>query len=330
VLSAGPPCPLLRNGQTLPNNGPALLNDEHKLFSNGQTLYNDGPRQALALRHLANPATFSALHHGIYPPKAMAFATRMTQALRHNWRHYLVEAGGIMAFLTFSGLASVLCHHPDSALTQVLGAREWVQRMGVGLVVGGLIAAMAYSPWGKRSGAHFNPAVTLGFWQLRHIGTADALWYALAQFAGALVAGVGMYWALAPWFGHPSIHHNTTQPLDGPHGWPLALAAEMLISSIMMLGLLRSMHSARGKKWTGALAGLLLAVFVVVEAPLSGMSLNPARSLGTAVAAGEAPHLWLYFVGPLGAMWATAEAYRRHRQRHPPTELPPRFPDARA
>ncbi|MBF9141456.1 MIP/aquaporin family protein [Hymenobacter properus] len=260
----------------------------------------------------------------------MAFATRMTQALRQNWRHYLVEAGGIIAFLTFSSLAAVVFHHPDSAVARALGPREWVQRIGMGLVVGGLIAAMAYSPWGKRSGAHFNPAVTLGFWHLGHIAAADALWYALAQFAGALGAGAVLHWALAPWFGHPSIHHNTTRPLEGPHGWAVALGAEVVISSMLMLGLLWTMHSARGKKWTGALAGLLLAVFVVVEAPLSGMSLNPARTLGSAVAAGEAPHLWLYFVGPLGAMWATAEAYRRHRLRRLPTEYPPQFPDAAA
>jgi aquaporin Z len=260
----------------------------------------------------------------------MAFATRMTQALRQNWRHYLVEAGGIVAFLTFSSVAAVLCHHPASALTRWLGPREWVQRVGIGLVLGALIVAMSYSPWGKRSGAHFNPAVTLGFWQLGRIGTADALWYALAQFAGGLVAGVGLHRALAPWFGHPRIHHNTTQPLAGAHGWAVALGAEIVISSLLMLGLLWTMHSARGKQWTGALAGLLLAVFVVVEAPLSGMSLNPARTLGSAVAAGEAPHLWLYFVGPLGAMWATAEAYRRYRQRRPPAERPPQFPDATA
>ncbi|MDO7850229.1 MIP/aquaporin family protein [Hymenobacter convexus] len=260
----------------------------------------------------------------------MAFATRMTDALRQHWCHYLVEAGGIMAFLTASSLAAVVFHHPDSAVARALGPQEWVQRVGVGLVVGLLIAAMAYSPWGKRSGAHFNPAVTLGFWQLGHIDTADALWYWLAQFAGALLAGFGLFWALAPWFGHHLIRHNTTQPIEATHGWALALGAEMLISSVLMLGLLGALHSATGQKWAGALAGLLLAVFVVIESPLSGMSLNPARTLGTAVAAGEAPHLWLYFVGPLAAMWATAEAFRRYCQRHPPTTRPPHYPDAAA
>ncbi|MBO2010609.1 MIP/aquaporin family protein [Hymenobacter negativus] len=257
----------------------------------------------------------------------MAFAAQLFQALRHNWRHYMVEAAGIMAFLTVSSVASVVFHHPDSALARALGPSAWVQRIGVGLAVGLLIVAMAYSPWGKRSGAHFNPAVTLGFWQLGHIGTADALWYVLAQFSGALLAGFGMFWLLKPWFAHPEIHYNTTRPTEGAHGWALALGAELLISAGLMLVLLWSLHSARFKQWAGALVGFTLALFVVVESPLSGMSLNPARSLGAAVAAGSGSELWLYFLGPLLAMWTTAELYRRYRERHRPSERPPQYPD---
>ena len=259
----------------------------------------------------------------------MAFATQLTQALRRNWRHYLVEAAGPMAFLTVSSLASVAFHHPDSAVARALGPAR-IQRIGVGLALALLVAAMAYSPLGKRSGAHFNPAVTLGFWQLGHIGTADALWYVLAQFSGALLAGFGMFWLLKPWFSHPDIHYNTTRPIEADYGWGLALGAELLISAGLMLILLWALHSPKRKQWAGALVGLTLAVFVVVEAPLSGMSLNPARTLGMDVAAGVGPHLWLYFLGPLLAMWLTAELYRRYRLHQPPGEQPPQYPDASA
>lgn len=261
----------------------------------------------------------------------MAFATHLTQALRRNWRYYLVEAAGIMAFLTVSSLAAVVFHHPDSALARAFGPEAWVQRIGVGTAVGLLITAMANSPWGKRSGAHFNPAVTLGFWQLGYIATADALWYALAQFSGALLAGFGMFWLLKRWFGHPDIHYNTTTPIAATHGWAVALGAETLISAALMLVLLWALHSPRRKPWAGALAGLTLAFFVVVEAPLSGMSLNPARTLGTAVAARKGHGLWLYFVGPLAAMWATAALYQRHRRSRPLAEQElPHFPDPSA
>ena len=261
----------------------------------------------------------------------MAFATSLAQALRRHWCHYLAEAAGIMAFLTVSSVANVVFHHPDSALARALSPQPWVQRMGVGLALGLLIAAMARSRWGKRSGAHFNPAVTLGFWQLGYISTADALWYGLAQFAGAVLAGLAMFELLLPWFSHPDIHYNTTTPIDTAHGWALALGAEILISAALMLVLLWALHSRRLKPWAGALAGLALALFVVVEAPLSGMSLNPARTLGTAVAAGIGTHLWLYFLAPFGAMWGTAALYQRlHRHQLPGQPAPPHFPDSAA
>lgn len=266
------------------------------------------------------------------PFRRMAFATQLTHALRRNWRHYLAEAAGIMAFLIVSSVAAVVFHHPDSALARAFGPQAWVQRMGVAAAVGLLITAMANSPWGKRSGAHFNPAVTLGFWQLGYIATADALWYALAQFSGAILAGIGMFWLLRPWFGHPDIHYNTTVPLDAAHGWAWALGAEILISAALMLVLLWALHSPKRKPWAGALAGLTLALFVVVEAPLSGMSLNPARTLGTAVAAGVGHGLWLYLLGPFGAMWATAALYQRYHQRQllPSKQPLPHFPDPTA
>lgn len=265
------------------------------------------------------------------PFARMAFADRLFHTLRHHWRYYLTEAAGIMAFITVSSLATVVFQHPDSALARALGPAAWVQRLGVATALGLLITAMANSPWGKRSGALFNPAVTLGFWQLGYIATADAVAYAVAQFAGALLAGAGMFRLLKPWFGHPTIHYNTTLPSKATHGWALALGAEILISAALMLVLLWALHSPKRKPWAGALAGLSLAIFVVVEAPLSGMSLNPARTLGTAVAAGEGHGLWLYFVGPLGAMWATAALYQRHHRGLPPaTHAPPHFPDPTA
>ncbi len=259
----------------------------------------------------------------------MPLAADMTRALRRHWPYYLVEAGGPAAFLAVSSTAAVVFFHPRSPVARALGPGELVPRAGLGLVVGALVAAMAYSPWGRRSGAHFNPAVTLGFWQMGCIRTADALWYALAQFAGALAAGAVLYRLLAPWFGHPAVHYNTTRPPAGPHGWALALGAEAVISGALMLALLWSLHSARRKKWTGALVAVLLAGFIAVEAPLSGMSLNPARTLGTAAAAGQGPGLWIYFAGPLGAMWGTAALYGRYRRR-PAGPRPPHYPDPRA
>ena len=260
----------------------------------------------------------------------MASAAEMTRSLRRHWPHYLAEATGSAIFLAVSSTAAVVFRHPNSAVAQALGPSELVQRTGLALVMGGLVMAMAYSPWGQRSGAHFNPAVTLGFWQLGHIRTADALWYVLFQFAGALAAGFAMFHLLQPWFGYPAIHYNVTRPIDGDYGWLWALGAETSFSGVFMLLLLRALHSARFKDRVGVLAGIMLAVFIVAEAPVSGMSLNPARSMGTAVAAGLAPALWVYFAGPLLAMWGTAALFGRYRGRKPLAERPPVYPNAAA
>ena len=123
------------------------------------------------------------------------------------------------------------------------------------------------------------------------------------------------------------MRYNTTRPPDGAFGWVIALGAEILISSALMLVLLWSLHSARLQQWTGAFVELLLAPLVVVEASLLGMSLNSARPLGSAVPAGGSPGLWLYFLGPLPATWVTAAVYGGWRQRQPPTERPPVYPD---
>ena len=260
----------------------------------------------------------------------MGFAAEMARALRRHWPHYLAEAAGPATFLTVSSTAAVVFQHPSSAVARAFGPGELGQRVGVALVIAGLIMAMAYSPWGKRSGAHFNPAVTLGFWQLGHIRAADALWYAAFQFAGALAAGFAMHHLLQPWFGYPAIHYNITRPVAGDYGWLWALVAEIGISAVFMGVLLRALHSARLKAWVGALAGLMLAVFIVFEAPVSGMSLNPARTLGAAVPAGLFPSLWIYFAGPPAAMWAAAVWFGRYRERQPLTEKPPVYPAASA
>ncbi|MGI4886637.1 MAG: MIP/aquaporin family protein [Janthinobacterium lividum] len=260
----------------------------------------------------------------------MGFASELLPALRRHWPYYLVEAAGPAIFLVVSSATAVVFYHPNSRVEQALGPSEMLHRTGLALVIAALIMAMAYSPWGKRSGAHFNPAVTLGFWQLGHIRTADALWYVLFQFAGALAAGFAMFHLLQPWFGYPAIHYNLTRPIAGGYGWLWALAAEIGISAVFMLVLLQALHSARLKEWVGALAGLMLAVFIVFESPVSGMSLNPARSTGTAVAAQLSPSLWIYFVGPLAAMWAMAVLYGRYRDRNALPERPPTYPNASA
>src|SRR5439155_10426076 len=97
--------------------------------------------------------------------------------------------------------------------------------------------------------------------------------------------------ALGERLAHPSTNFVVTAP--GPHGAAAAFAAEILISAGMMT-LVLTVSGSRFGRWTGALAGALVALYITFEAPISGMSMNPARTLGSAVAAGEWGALWVY------------------------------------
>ena len=225
---------------------------------------------------------------------------------RRHWSNYLAEAVGIAFFLIMSSLATVAVQHPTSPLHTVLAGHGKLRLALIGAVVGLVIVAIVYSPWGKRSGAHVNPAVTLGFWTLGKIRTADALWYVLAQATGAVVAGQLLVLLLGPLFAHPTVNYALTQPVPLPNGQRIAFVAEFLITFVMMGILLLCLHSKLFKKLTGWILGILLALYIVYETPYSGMSLNPARSLGSAVAAHNYTGLWIYLVAPaLGAWLAT-------------------------
>ncbi|MFD2786108.1 aquaporin [Hymenobacter rubripertinctus] len=275
------------------------------------------------------------------------FAGQLARAWQRHWPHYVAEAAGLGFFVVCAGLLTVLMEHPASPLAAVVPASHLLRRawLGAGMLL--VVAAIVYSPWGKRSGAHINPAVTLAFWQLGKLRTPDAVWYVLAQLAGAL-AGAGLLRGTLgrQWYGHPAVRYTVTQPDPALGGWPVALGAEFVISFVMMWVLLLALHSARLKTWAGWLLGLLLALYILLETPLSGMSLNPARSLGTAVAAGSYSGLWVYWLAPPAAMWLATVAFRHFHHGedltcailagcsptpsspHSPGEEPPHYPDA--
>ena len=281
---------------------------------------------------------------------SMLFTNKLLAALRQHWPHYLAEAAGIAFFVACSGLLAMLIKYPGSPVHQALPDNELLRRGLIGLGVCCVLVLIVYSPWGKRSGAHINPAVTLAFWQLGKIKPADALWYVLAQVAGAIGAAQVLKHVCGDWYAHPTIKYNVTQPA-GPTllAALVAFGAEFLMAFLLMQVTLYCLHSARLKEWTGWLLGALLALYVTFEAPLSGMSVNPARTLGTAVAAGRYEALWVYWLAPPLAMWLATVAFRRfhHGQplecailagcapaafssHAPAQEEPPQYPDEQA
>src|SRR5215467_10692634 len=155
----------------------------------------------------------------------------MTQALREHWPEYLCEAAELGLFMISAGLFTILLHHPKSAVVSWIPS-EFIRRMLTGLAMGGTAIALAFSPLGKRSGGHFNPAVTLTFWQLDKVKNWDAFFYIVAQFIGG-IAGVLIVSQVARMaFAHPNVNFVATLP--GPRGARIAFIAELIIAFILM------------------------------------------------------------------------------------------------
>jgi aquaporin Z len=172
--------------------------------------------------------------------------------------------------------------------------------------MGSTAVAIIYSPWGKQSGAHLNPSVTLAFLRLGRVQPWDALFYVLAQFAGG-VGGVVLSAALlGAALRHPSVRYVVTVPGEGGVG--VAFAAEVTIAFVMMTTVL-VVSNGPWARWTGLFAGALVLSYITFEAPFSGMSLNPARTLASALPAMTWTALWLYFTAPPLGMLAAAEVY---------------------
>jgi aquaporin Z len=225
-----------------------------------------------------------------------------------HWREYLAEAVGLGLFLLGVGSFATLLHYPGSPLHQAL---PWplLRRAVVGLFVGLSVVAIVYSPLGRRSGAHLNPAVTLTFFRLGKVHGRDAIFYVLAQFTGGALALTLLAAILGPTFSAEPVLALVTRP--GARGAAVAFVAELVMAFGMMLLVLVATNRKSLARVTGVLAGALAATYIVVAAPLSGMSINPARSFASALAAQFFHLLWIYFTAPPLGMLLAADLYRR-------------------
>src|SRR5262245_43135938 len=185
----------------------------------------------------------------------------------------------------------------------------FARRALMGVAMGLTAILLIRSPWGQRSGAHLNPATTLTFWRLGKVETRDAIAYAIAQIVGGL-AGVAVAAAvLGALVGHPDVNYVATTP--GRAGIAAAFAAEVVITFVFISVVLRVSNTASIARHTPLFVGALVAIYITVGAPISGMSMNPARSLASALPAGASDVLWIYFLAPPAGMLLAAEVYVR-------------------
>lgn len=234
----------------------------------------------------------------------------MARTLEHHWPEYSMEAAGLAVFMVSICSLVTLMEHPSSPARLVI-ENEIARRALTGAGIGLTATAIIYSPWGRRSGAHINPAVTLTFFRLGKIDPWDAASYVVAQFWGAVVGVVCSAVVLGEALGAPPINYAVTTP--GELGPAPAFLAEVTISFGLMITVLVTNNHRRWSRATGVLAGALIAAYVMVEQPLSGMSMNPARSFASGVVARHWSGLWVYFTAPLLGMLLAAETYVRLR-----------------
>ena len=175
--------------------------------------------------------------------------------------------------------------------------------------MGATAIAIVMSPWGKQSGAHCNPGITFTFYRLGKVDFWDAFFYAAGQFFGAIGGVAIARYILRGAAANHAVRYAVTAP--GNYGVSVAFLAEFAISFALMLTILLVTNHEGLARYTPYFAGALVAMFLTFEWPLSGMSMNPARTLGSAFHASYWYALWIYFTAPPLAMLMAAELYVR-------------------
>jgi aquaporin Z len=235
------------------------------------------------------------------PPKLGALAS-----LRAHWPEYLMEAALLGAFMVSACVFGALYEFPQSPAHQAIMS-GLLRRLLMGMSMGLTAVALIYSPWGMQSGAHINPSVTLTFLRLGKVNSWDALFYIASQFAGAALGVVLVARFLGRELADPAVRYVVTVP--GEHGAWVALVAEFIIAFGMMSTVLYFSNHHRLDRYTGLFAGLLVATYITLEAPFSGMSMNPARTFGSALPPMIWDGLWVYLTAPPLGMLFAAELY---------------------
>jgi aquaporin Z len=227
-----------------------------------------------------------------------------------HWPEYLSEGSCIGLFMISACGFGTLLGHPASPVVRYV-ENPTLLRMMMGVAMGSTAISLIYSKLGKRSGAHMNPATTFTFLRLGKIELTDALFYIAAQFMGAILGVLLAGFAFGSGLSHPSVDYVVTKP--GSYGVAWAFTAEMILTFILMSIVLRVSNTPKLNRYTGLFAGILVMVYISVEAPISGMSINPARTLGSAFSAADWTAIWIYFTAPPLGMLMAAEVYVRSR-----------------
>jgi aquaporin Z len=223
---------------------------------------------------------------------------------RSSWSLYAAEFFGT-ALLLVGGLSAVILVVSPASPVAALALPGWLARGIAGALFGLTGTLVTLSALGRHSGAHLNPAMTLAFLIEGKVSASHAAWYAVSQLLGA-IAGAGLVLVWGP-VGKP-LRYGATTP--APNINPVvAVALEVLCTVVLVGTVFVFLGNARLRRFTAWTMSPMYALMVSLEAPLTGTSTNPARSLGPAVVTGTWQGFWIYLIGPaLGAAAGVALA----------------------
>ena len=181
-----------------------------------------------------------------------------------------------------------------------------------GLAIGVMVSAV-----GHVSGGHFNPAVTVGAWVTRRMGSGAAVAYVMAQLAGATLGALGLRWLFPGQLWEP-VALGTPQVSPGIADWQ-AIALEAVLTFFLVWVVFATALDPEGSfgKIAGLAIGFTITMDILVGGPFTGAAMNPARSFGPAIVSGELTGMWVYFLGPVIGGTIAALAYDLGIMRRP-------------
>ena len=254
------------------------------------------------------PGIWALMPSANFQITALRPTASLMEAVQIHWREYLMEAVELATLMFCICGAGTLFYGRNSPLANV--GLSWTTRSTLmGVVVASATFLIIRSPFGRRSGAHFNPALTVAYLSLRRIHRWDALSYVVAQFTGGIVGVFLAHQLFGTNLSDFPVRYVVTIP--GRNGIPIAFVAELLTSFILMEVVLVATNHPRLAKFSPFFVASVTVFYYVFSTSISGYSVNPARSFSSALFAHIWQGIWLYFIGPSLGMLAAAALYKR-------------------
>jgi aquaporin Z len=244
----------------------------------------------------------------LFPVSQLPQAASLADAFRLHWREYLMEAAELGVLMFCICLFGTLLYSSASPVCRLeLSFIEKAALMGLGVAATTFL--IIRSPFGRRSGAHFNPAITLTYFYLGRVHRWDAINYPASQFWGAVAGVFVAHLVLGKRLSEAPVYYMITIP--GPHGDLIAFVSEFVLSAVLFGVVLFATNRWPLARFSPLIVSVITVFYYAFCPALSGFSVNPARSFSSATFAQIWWGIWIYFAGPCLGMLAAAVAYIR-------------------